>query len=93
MATGAGDDKGFLWKIGQGDWAFELQGHKDSVSSVSFSSDGQLAASGSFDGVIQVWDILSGTLKCTLEGPGTGIEVVHKILYYPLSFLGLFDKS
>ncbi|XP_060958768.1 uncharacterized protein LOC133030243 [Cannabis sativa] len=30
VATGGGDDKGFLWKIGQGDWAFELQGHKDS---------------------------------------------------------------
>lgn len=26
VATGGGDDKGFLWKIGQGDWAFELQG-------------------------------------------------------------------
>nr|GFC79963.1 hypothetical protein [Tanacetum cinerariifolium] len=21
----AGDDKGFLWRIGQGDWAFDLQ--------------------------------------------------------------------
>ncbi|XP_060970572.1 uncharacterized protein LOC115725583 [Cannabis sativa] len=30
VATGGGDDKSFLWKIGQGDWAFELQGHKDS---------------------------------------------------------------
>ena len=26
VATGGKDDKGFLWKIGQGDWAFELQG-------------------------------------------------------------------
>ena len=26
VATGGGDDKGFLWRIGQGDWAFELQG-------------------------------------------------------------------
>jgi len=26
VATGGGDDRGFLWKIGQGDWAFELQG-------------------------------------------------------------------
>ncbi|KAM7531238.1 hypothetical protein LguiB_034648 [Lonicera macranthoides] len=75
VATGGGDDKGFLWKIGRGDWAFELQGHKDSVSSLAFSTDGQLLASGSFDGLIQVWDISSGNLKCTLEGPGSGIEV------------------
>jgi len=26
VATAGGDDRGFLWKIGQGDWAFELQG-------------------------------------------------------------------
>lgn len=26
VATGGGDDKGFMWRIGQGDWAFELQG-------------------------------------------------------------------
>ncbi|KAJ0499885.1 putative transcription factor WD40-like family [Helianthus annuus] len=75
VATGGGDDKGFLWKIGQGDWALELQGHKDSVSCLAFSYDGQLVASGGFDGVIQVWDVSLGTLKCTLDGPGAGIEV------------------
>uniref|UniRef100_A0A2P2L7D0 Angio-associated migratory cell protein-like n=1 Tax=Rhizophora mucronata TaxID=61149 RepID=A0A2P2L7D0_RHIMU len=26
VATGSGDDRGFLWKIGQGDWASELLG-------------------------------------------------------------------
>lgn len=26
VATGGGDDRGFLWKIGIGDWASELQG-------------------------------------------------------------------
>ena len=50
-------------------------GHQDSVSTVAFSSDGQLLASGSLDGVIQIWDITSGSLKCTLDGPGAGIEV------------------
>ncbi|BBH09039.1 transducin family protein / WD-40 repeat family protein [Prunus dulcis] len=77
VATGGGDDRGFLWKIGQGDWAFELQGHKDSVSSLAFSTDGQLLASGSLDGIIQIWDITSQNLKCTLEGPGGGIEWVR----------------
>lgn len=77
VATGGGDDKGFMWRIGQGDWAFELQGHADSVSSLSFSIDGQLIASGSFDGVVKVWDIAKGDLKCTLEGPSDGIEWVR----------------
>ncbi|KAL0384907.1 UNVERIFIED_CONTAM: Angio-associated migratory cell protein [Sesamum radiatum] len=74
VATGGGDDKGFLWRITQGDWAFELQGHQDSVSSLSFSADGQLLASGSLDGVVKVWDITRGELKCTLDGPSGGIE-------------------
>ena len=37
--------------------------------------DGQLLASGSFDGLVKIWDASSGDLKCTLEGPGGGIEV------------------
>ncbi|KAJ6763990.1 MITOCHONDRIAL DIVISION PROTEIN 1-RELATED [Salix purpurea] len=60
VATGGGDDKGFLWKIGIGDWASELKGHKESVSSLIFSSDGQLLASGGFDGLVQIWDASSG---------------------------------
>ncbi|KAJ4701187.1 angio-associated migratory cell protein [Melia azedarach] len=76
VATGGGDDRGFLWRINQGDWASEIQGHKDSVSSLAFSTDGQLLASGGFDGLVQVWDTSSGDCKCALEGPGGGIEWV-----------------
>nr|XP_016470700.1 PREDICTED: angio-associated migratory cell protein-like isoform X2 [Nicotiana tabacum] len=77
VATGGGDDRGFMWKIGYGDFAFELQGHTDSVSSLAFSTDGQLLASGSLDGNIRVWNITSGGLNGTLEGPGGGIEWVR----------------
>ncbi|GJX64035.1 angio-associated migratory cell protein-like protein [Tanacetum coccineum] len=77
VATRAGDDKGFLWKIGQGDWAFELQGHKETVSCVAFSSDGHLVASGSLDGVIQAWDISLGNVKYMLDGPAAGIEIAQ----------------
>lgn len=76
VATGGGDDKGFFWRINQGDWASEIQGHKDSVSSLAFSMDGQLLASGGLDGLVQIWDTSSGNLKCTLEGPGGGVEWV-----------------
>ena len=60
---------------------FALAGHKDSVSSLAFSANGHLLASGSFDGVIQIWDTSSGNLKCTLEGPGGGIEVKLYLLF------------
>ncbi|XP_057752696.1 uncharacterized protein LOC130970588 [Arachis stenosperma] len=73
VATGGGDDRGFLWKIGDGVWASELKGHNDSVSSLAFSHNGQFLASGSLDGIVQVWDVF-GNLKGTLEGPGGGIE-------------------
>ncbi|KAJ7969723.1 Angio-associated migratory cell protein [Quillaja saponaria] len=73
VVTGGSDDRGFLWRIGRGDWASELQGHKDSISNLAFSKDGQLLASGSLDGVIQIWDT-SGNRICALEGPGGGIE-------------------
>ncbi|XP_051116772.1 uncharacterized protein LOC127241662 isoform X2 [Andrographis paniculata] len=74
VATGGGDDKGFLWKINREDGAFELPGHRDSVSSLSFSTDGQLLATGGLDGVVKVWDTVNGELKCTLDGPSEGIE-------------------
>lgn len=50
-------------------------GHQDTVSTVAFSFDGQLLATGGFDGLIHVWDASSGSLKCTLEGSGDGFEV------------------
>ncbi|KAK9163054.1 hypothetical protein Syun_003956 [Stephania yunnanensis] len=46
------DDKGFLWRIGQGDWAQDLQGHKVSISCLNFSATGQLLAYVSLDGLV-----------------------------------------
>ena len=45
------------------------------MSSLAFSSDGQLLASGGLDGLVQIWDASSGNHKCVLEGPDEGIEV------------------
>jgi WD40 repeat protein len=50
-------------------------GHSDTVSTIAFSSDGNLLACGSFDGQINVWNTATQTLQGTLEGSGSGFEV------------------
>jgi WD40 repeat protein len=52
-------------------WGAELQtleGHYGSVSSVAFSPDGQLLASGSNDMTVKLWDPSTGELRQTLKG-------------------------
>ena len=46
-----------IWDVEKGQRITELSGHKSDVESVAFSPDGALLASGSFDGVIYLWDI------------------------------------
>lgn len=74
VSTGGGDDKAFIWKIGQADSPLELKGHSDSVASLAFSSDGFYLASGGLDGIVNVWEASTGSLKNRLEGPGGDIE-------------------
>jgi WD40 repeat protein len=74
VASGGKDDKGFLWRIGSAEGALELTGHSDTVSTIAFSSDGNLLACGSFDGQINVWNTATQTLQGTLEGSGSGFE-------------------
>ncbi|KAI7748224.1 hypothetical protein M8C21_031510 [Ambrosia artemisiifolia] len=54
VATGAGDDKGFLWKIGQPDWAFELHG--------------KTICTGSDDASLRVWNPSTGKNNHVVKG-------------------------
>src|SRR5262249_15789850 len=45
-----------------------LEGHTRGVTSVAFSSDGSLLASGSEDQTVRVWDVKTGQTTATLEG-------------------------
>jgi WD40 repeat protein len=67
---------GFATYRGQlGVWAEEpiaertaLTGHRDSVDSICFSSDGKTLASGSHDKSIRLWDVATGKNTATFRG-------------------------
>ncbi|RKZ38111.1 MAG: hypothetical protein DRQ49_15140 [Gammaproteobacteria bacterium] len=54
-----------------------LKGHKYGVSSVAFSPDGKILASGSLDNTIKLWKVKTGTLISTL-GDGIFFSEGHK---------------
>ncbi|KAG1715653.1 hypothetical protein ID866_1495 [Astraeus odoratus] len=54
-ASGGEDDLGYLWDITDGETIVKLTGHTDSVTSIAFSSDGEMIATGGMDGKVRVW--------------------------------------
>ncbi|KAG2367838.1 ribosome biogenesis protein Sqt1 [Suillus spraguei] len=53
--SGGEDDLGYIWDITDGEVIVKLTGHTDSVCSASFSSDGQMVATGGMDGRVRIW--------------------------------------
>ena len=53
-----------------------LEGHSNSVYSVSFSGDNKMLASGSRDKTIKLWNPETGALLRTLEGHSHFVESV-----------------
>lgn len=45
-----------------------LEGHENAIYSVAITPDGKLAVSGSYDGTLKVWDLLSGKCTATFKG-------------------------
>src|SRR5690606_11856471 len=63
------------------------------VTSVSFSPDGKLIASGSWDKTVRVWDVVTGTSTATFEGHS---NVVISVTFSPdgkLIASGSHDKT
>ncbi|MBV9211667.1 MAG: caspase family protein [Acidobacteria bacterium] len=53
--------------------------HSDVVRAVAVSPNGQLAASGSRDGTVRLWDVQKGTVVRTLGGHS---GIVHSLLFF-----------
>ncbi len=74
VLTGGGDDKALLWKLPVSEPGFVhspiyLDQHRDSVTACGFSADGTLAASGGYDGEVNVYGVPSGKKIQALKGP------------------------
>ena len=57
-------------------WSKRMEGHTDWVESVSFSPDGKFIASGSWDGMVCLWDVSSGKEIRRMEGHTGWVESV-----------------
>ena len=53
-----------------------LEGHTGTVQAISFSPDGQVLASGSFDGTIRLWEASTGKTTYELTGHTQGYQIV-----------------
>ena len=57
-----------LWDANTGAHIADLEGHSEDVSSVVFSRDGNLLASGSWDNTIRLWNPTTGEHLATFSG-------------------------
>jgi WD40 repeat protein len=57
-----------LWEVKTGTLVRSLGGHGSSTTSVAFSLEGQLLASGSLDRTIKIWDVATSAEVRTLSG-------------------------
>ncbi len=87
LASGGQEGTLLLWDLATGQLKDSLEGHTENVTFLAFSSNGNTLISGGQDYIrignnsvvtwlrpdtILLWDLASGKLKETLEGPGDG---------------------
>jgi WD40 repeat protein/uncharacterized caspase-like protein len=65
-----------LWDVASGQPLGALKGHGKGVTSVVFSRDGRLLASGSSDNTIRIWDLATKRELRTLTGHTSNIESI-----------------
>jgi WD40 repeat protein len=65
-----------IWRTADGALTQRLEGHDKPVTSVAFSPDGALVASGSRDHSVRLWDVTDGEPLGTLQGHQEDVEAV-----------------
>ncbi|KAG8931070.1 hypothetical protein FRC01_001887 [Tulasnella sp. 417] len=74
-ASGGEDDLGYIWDVMHGEVVVKLTGHEDSISSIEWSFDGEMVATGGMDGRVRIWkrvgkqDWKTWTFLTELQGP------------------------
>jgi WD40 repeat protein len=53
-----------------------IQGHTDTILAVAFSPDGASIASASYDKLVKIWDVATGTLTATLKEHSDAVYAV-----------------
>ncbi|MGD9922582.1 MAG: caspase family protein [Pseudorhodoplanes sp.] len=72
-AVSGGDDRMMrVWNTSSGTSSGAYGGHLAEVTTVGFSRDGRLTATGSKDGTTRIWDAADGSLRATLIGVPSG---------------------
>src|SRR5687767_8037485 len=73
-----GGDDGVIMLWNTTDWTAitTLHGHMRGITSLTYSADGSVLASGRLDGTIGLWDTRSGELLATLKGYTGGVTGV-----------------
>ena len=93
MLASGSDGAVRLWDVASGQHIATLEGHTDWISSVSFSLDGGLLASGSFDNTIRLWDVASRQEVATLAGHTSWVQSVSFSPNGELLASGADDKT
>nr|GAT49021.1 WD40 repeat-like protein [Mycena chlorophos] len=93
--SGSGDKTVCIWNTKTGKQEQLLQGHKDRVISVAFSSDGQKAVSGSADKdkTLCIWNLATGQQQQRLEGHTRGVSSVTFSSDGSKVISGSYDKT
>ena len=67
-----------LWKAdtGEPEHLFNLEGHRNSITSVTFSPSGKILASGSWDHTIRLWNPTTGQHLTTFHGHSEAVNAV-----------------
>lgn len=79
VAIGGDENDVLVWRRSpKSEWLLEhrFRGHENRISSVSFSPDGKVIASGSRDGSVRIWDVDSGKPIGTLRGHMSWVDRV-----------------